>query len=73
MDRSPRRPLSSSDFISRYLLTVSSLEGVEGQILNPYIWSYVGRTAKIFSPLDSTRPPLSTTLQIRTCWVPPGS
>jgi len=39
MDRSDRRPLSSYDFISRYLLTFSSLEGAEGQIWTPYISS----------------------------------
>ena len=62
-DHSPGRPLSSYDFISRYLLTVSPLEGAECQILTPYISSYVHRRDKIFSPSYRAGPPLA---------IPPG-
>ena len=58
-----RRPLSSRDFISRYLLTVWPLEGPVGRNLTPNISSYVGGRAEIFSPSCRTRPPLA---------IPPG-
>jgi len=56
---SARRPLSSRDFISRYLLTVWPLEGRVGRTLTPNISSYVEGRAEIFSPPCRTRHPLA--------------
>ena len=58
-----RRPLSSRDFIWRYLLTVWPLEGRVSRILTPNISSYVGGRAEIFLPPCRARPPLA---------IPPG-